>query len=263
MIPRAAIAGWRETAPWRGDDQVEQDLIISRALVALFSDELLAETLAFRGGTALNKLFLPTASRYSEDIDLVQVHDRPIGEVMGRIRDRLVPWLGKAQYKQKEKSVTFRFRYDSEIPPVKAMRVKIEINTHEHFTVFGYEGRDFEVQSDWFTGKANIRTYATEELLGTKLRALYQRKKGRDLFDQWICHTALAPDPDKIVRSFSRYVEASGLRISRSEFEANLETKVVDPAFNADVLPLLREPDAYDFESALAYVREALVSRLR
>ncbi|MGH2469017.1 MAG: nucleotidyl transferase AbiEii/AbiGii toxin family protein [Chloroflexota bacterium] len=39
------------------------------------------------------------------------------------------------------------------------------------------------MKSPWFTGSADVPTFALEELLGTKLRALYQRRKGRDLFD--------------------------------------------------------------------------------
>ena len=57
MIPRDYITQWRERAPWSEDFQVEQDLIISRALVEMFSDPVLAGTLAFRGGTALYKLY--------------------------------------------------------------------------------------------------------------------------------------------------------------------------------------------------------------
>ena len=70
MIPRDYITQWRERAPWSEDFQVEQDLVISRALVALYSDPVLAEALAFRGGTALYKLYLTPPARYSEDIDL-------------------------------------------------------------------------------------------------------------------------------------------------------------------------------------------------
>ncbi len=72
MIPLAYIREWRQRVPWTQDAQVEQDLIISRALVEIFSHPDLAENLAFRGGTALFKLYLSRA-RYSEDIDLVQV----------------------------------------------------------------------------------------------------------------------------------------------------------------------------------------------
>ena len=66
MIPRAYIQEWRQWAPWTQDAQLEQDLIISRALVEIFNHPLLAENLAFRGGTALFKLHL-TPMRYSED----------------------------------------------------------------------------------------------------------------------------------------------------------------------------------------------------
>ena len=67
MIPRAHVTAWRARAPWPTDAQIEQDLILSRALVEMFSQPTLAQTLAFRGGTALHKLFLQQPGRYSED----------------------------------------------------------------------------------------------------------------------------------------------------------------------------------------------------
>lgn len=60
MIPRAFITEWRSHVSWSTDAQVEQDLILSRALVDIFSDDLIAKNLAFRGGTALHKLFSKT-----------------------------------------------------------------------------------------------------------------------------------------------------------------------------------------------------------
>ena len=63
MIPKDFITEWREHAPWVADRQVEQDLVISRALVALFSSEAIAAGLAFRGGTALYKLHLRPGMR--------------------------------------------------------------------------------------------------------------------------------------------------------------------------------------------------------
>jgi len=78
MIPRPSIAKWKANAPWNSFAQVEQDLVICRILVELFSDDLIRNNLAFRGGTALNKLYLTDSPRYSEDIDLVQINDGPI-----------------------------------------------------------------------------------------------------------------------------------------------------------------------------------------
>ncbi len=78
MIPKPHIAKWQQYAPWKEFAQIEQDLIISRALVEIFSDDFLRENLAFRGGTALHKLYLNPSARYSEDIDLVQIKPGPI-----------------------------------------------------------------------------------------------------------------------------------------------------------------------------------------
>ena len=93
------ILGEFET-PWRADAKVEQDLIISRGIVEIFSHPLLAGHLAFRGGTALHKIFLLPSARYSEDIDLVQVAGGPIGPIFDALRDKLSSWLGKPQRKQ-------------------------------------------------------------------------------------------------------------------------------------------------------------------
>jgi len=73
LIPRAHITAWRAHAPWPSDAQIEQDLVLSRALVEIFGKPVVSQALAFRGGTALHKLFLERPGRYSEDIDLVQI----------------------------------------------------------------------------------------------------------------------------------------------------------------------------------------------
>ena len=114
MIPRDYITEWRSQAPWVQDFQVEQDLIISRALVAIFTNPLLANSLAFRGGTALYKLHLRPPARYSEDIDLVQVRAEQAGPMMEAIREVLDPWLGRPRWKQTEGRVTFIYRFQSE-----------------------------------------------------------------------------------------------------------------------------------------------------
>jgi len=100
LIPRAHIAEWRALAPWRLNAQVEQDLLLSRALLEIFSDEALAAQFAFHGGTALHKLHLAPAARYSEDIDLVQREAGPIGDAIDRVRAALIPWLGEPRWKR-------------------------------------------------------------------------------------------------------------------------------------------------------------------
>lgn len=263
LIPRAHITAWRSKAPWSTDAQVEQDLVISRALVDLFSHEVLAREVAFRGGTALHKLHFHPPGRYSEDIDLVQVNAGPIGEVMNAVRERLDPWLGEPRWKQGQGRVTFFYRFESEIKPVTPLRLKVEINTREHFHVLGQRRTRFQVDGAWHTGAADVLTYELEELLGTKLRALYQRKKGRDLFDLSEALTRLAGlDPEKVVACFVRYLENDERRITRTEFEENLAEKIRDPVFLSDVPPLLAAGVSFDPAAALDRVREALISRI-
>lgn len=92
MIPRDYITEWRAHAPWVQDFQVEQDLVISRALVEIFSHPMLREALALRGGTALYKLHMKPPARYSEDIDLVQTEAEPAGPMMAALREVLDQW---------------------------------------------------------------------------------------------------------------------------------------------------------------------------
>jgi len=164
MIPRDYITAWRAEAPWVQDFQIEQDLIISRALVEIFSNPTLAEALAFRGGTALYKLYVTPAPRYSEDIDLVQVRAEPAAPMMSALREILDPWLGKPQGKQAEGRVSFAYRVDSEDVPPMRLRLKLEINSREHLSVFGFTNRSFSVDSRWFSGTAEIHSFELDEL---------------------------------------------------------------------------------------------------
>lgn len=263
MIPRAHITAWRSEAPWSTDAQVEQDLVICRAVVDLFGDELLAREVAFRGGTALHKLHFNPPGRYSEDIDLVQVNAGPIGPVMDAVRARLDPWLGKPQWKQGQGRVTFLYRFESETKPITPLKLKVETNTREHFCVLGPRRARFQVDSPWHSGAADVLTYEPEELLGTKLRALYQRKKGRDLFDLSEALTRITGlDAEKVVACFTRYLENDGRRVTRTEFEENLAEKIGDKVFLSDVPPLLALGVSFDPAAALGRVRDAFISRL-
>jgi predicted nucleotidyltransferase component of viral defense system len=262
VIPFDFITEWRGRAPWVRDIQVEQDLVIARALVEIFSQEEVARTLAFRGGTALYKLHLNPPARYSEDIDLVQTEAGPIGGVLGALHAALDPWLGQPRRTVKEGGVTLVYRMTSEGQPPVPMRLKVEINTREHFSVLGFEARPFAMTSRWFSGAARVRTYALDELLGTKLRALYQRKKGRDLFDLWNAGRQTGVDPARVVECFQRYLEHDGARVSRAEMEMNLRGKFSDPAFAADIGPLLAPGVDWDPAAAADYVQRELAARL-
>ena len=262
MIPRDYITEWREQAPWVEDFQVEQDLIICKALVDIFSHPLLKEALAFRGGTALYKLHLKPAARYSEDIDLVQVRPEPAGAMMDALREALNPWLGEPQWKQTDGRITFVYRFNSEGASPIRLRLKVEINSREHFSCYGFTKMPFAVTSRWFEGRCDINTYELNELLGTKLRALYQRKKGRDLFDLAVALKEPAAEPERIIRAFLTYMDNSGHSITRAQFEQNMAAKSHDPQFATDIGPLLAPSFSWNMDAAYAAVSEELIQRL-
>ena len=262
MIQAAYIYAWQEHAPWADIAHVEQDLILSRAIVELFSEPSAREVLAFRGGTALHKLHLAPAARYSEDIDLVQIKAGPASPIFAVIRERLDPWLGTPKTKTKRNGVQLLYFFETEIEPVRRMRVKVEVNTREHFSELGFVSMPFAVESAWFSGEAEVTTYSLDELLGTKLRALYQRKKGRDLFDLWHAFERGGVEPEVIVQCFEAYLAAQDLAVSRAEFEANLAEKIVDSGFCGDVAPLLAAGVGFGHEKGLEIVRDRLLELL-
>lgn len=262
MIPKDFITEWRAHAPWVTDRQVEQDLVISRALVELFWRPVIANALAFRGGTALYKLHFRPAARYSEDIDLVQTEEGGIGPVLDAIHEALDGWLGEPKWKQSEGRVTLSYRFESEDLPPARLKLKVEINTREHFTVYGLKDHRFEVATRWFSGAPALRTYELDELLGTKLRALYQRKKGRDLFDLGLALTQKTVNPARVVESFLRYMQEDGTPITRAMFEQNLTNKRADSVFTADMTPLLANGQTWAFDEAYSLVWRELVERL-
>jgi predicted nucleotidyltransferase component of viral defense system len=262
VIPQDHITAWRTQAPWAIDAQVEQDLVISRAIVEIFRQPELADSLSFRGGTALYKLYLTPAARYSEDIDLVQVRPEPIGNTLDRMRSALDPWLGEPRRQLKEGRANLVYRFTSEgTPPIK-MRLKIEINTREHFCELGRTTVRFAVDNDWFRGEADVTTVPLDELIGTKLRALYQRKKGRDLFDLWYALDIGHANAADVIACFRRYMAEGGHTATRAQFEENLELKRGAHAFREDIAALLRPGIAWDFDSAMDVVLQRLIAIL-
>lgn len=261
MVAEAYIQKWRKTsAPWQKSWQVEQDLIISRALIAIFSDEYLHEHLAFRGGTALHKLFLNPAPRYSEDIDLVQIKPESIKPIMERLNKVIDFFEEPRNTKHGGHGIKAIYRFRSQVENEKH-KLKIEINCKEHQSVYPLIKFPYKLTSDWFSGECNIHTYNIHEILGTKLRALYQRKKGRDLFDLDYAKRHLDIDWTRVVHCFKKYItDATKKRPpSQKEFIITMESKIGHLYFDGDMEAIVRPGVEYNQQVAWKWVKEELV----
>lgn len=200
MILEQYITEWSQQASWRSSKFIEQNLIVCNALVPIYSDTILVEHLVFRSCTALSRLSLKPQLKYSEDIDLVQVKANPIKKAISHLRNALA-WLGKVMAKQKRHNNTLV----SKVQPTD-MDAE-EINCKEYFSVFRKVRVPFAVNSSWFKDTCEVLTYKLSELAGTKLKAVYQPKKGRELFDLWktisIYHEL---DKGKVTEIYKRYL---------------------------------------------------------
>lgn len=184
MIPLAHIQQWTAHAPWPDLRQVEQDLIICRALCDLFNSELIRGKIAFRGGTAINKLLFGKPLRYSEDIELVQTQQEPVGGIIDAIRDAL-SWLGNCNRTQTQHSMHLTFKFTPESGGRGPLKLKVEINMREHQNLHGLKAYPFEIASDWHQAKAEIASfepsckpahlslYGEGERFGAKIREVH------------------------------------------------------------------------------------------
>jgi predicted nucleotidyltransferase component of viral defense system len=190
---------------------------------------------------------------------LVQEIPGPIGPVLDAVREAISPWLGRPKVERLTRGTTLVWKFETSTVPVQVSRLKLEINTREHGWVGKPEKTAFAVDNPWFSGEAAVTTVALKDLLATKVRALYQRRKGRDLFD---LHVALERFPDldvkHILKGFRSVMDREGHPVSWRVFELNLQDKVDHPAFASDIKSLLATGD---FDPVMAW--SSLAPRLQ
>lgn len=246
MISEAELAHWRSVVPWVERSQVEQDLVLSRLIIEIARHPLLGSELVFRGGTCFHKLWLDRSWRYSEDLDYVRRSATGVGEVFDALREvaRGVGFDDIATQVGRHPKVRLR----STLVDGGRLQVKIEMNTFERSPARPTVTRHFAVDSPWFSGEAAVSTFTIEELTATKIRALFQRRKGRDLFDLWLAFEHGAATLEGVVECFGPY-RPDGWTGDRAL--ANLDAKLNDTTFLHDLDALVTgQPEGYDHESA-------------
>ena len=256
------ILAHQQQVPWPNLRQIEQDLLLCRAMTALFDDGFLKTQVAMRGGTLLHKVHLAPASRYSEDIDLVVIGDRPDEHVRKAINRVLLGVLGRPTSSAWQ---AVKLAVRNAVKPSKVLRVNyrvpsvadprgtpleivIEANVTERKSYrpisllpFSYLFRDEMVAT-------TVNGFEIHEMLGTKMRALFQRRRGRDLFDlYWALTEAGTPvNPAEIIELFLYYLQQEGTVATRDEFIGLLQSHLNDRGFLTDMNALLRTGIAYD-----------------
>ena len=266
MIPQPFITQWSAEAPWPSESQIEQDLILSRLIIEIANDELLAQELAFRGGTCLHKLHLARPARHSEDLDYTRTSQEPrIGDCLAALR-RIAAEVGLQERTRRFPNrdtdmACIWFRASSEADQGSLISIKIEINVSETDPFRPHALVPYQVQSRWWSGSTEVRTFHTEEILATKLRALYTRRKGRDLYDLWLALTQLTLDDELIVNGLAYYMKSH--IYSYRQLHANLSEKLANPEFLDDIHNLTHDLHGYEHRAAAELLMQRLGVRLR
>lgn len=235
---------------------------MSRLIVEIANDPVLREEFVMRGGTCLHKLHLSTALRYSEDLDYNRRTQSGITPYVNAIQALgLKVGLRVQGVDRSAQMVTVRLQVDS-TGGLRPIRIKVETNVRETTPCYPVVTRPHTVDSSWWSGRADVPTFELAELMGTKLRALYQRSKGRDLFDLWHVLTDTPAQDERVITAFHHYMGASAF--TYPQLAPNLRAKVADPDFANDLGELVRTPPAgYELVAAADVLMERLGSRLR
>jgi predicted nucleotidyltransferase component of viral defense system len=257
MLPDNIITAWAADHPWPARTQVEQDLLLSQAICEISNHSYLGDELAFRGGTALHKLHTAQPYRYSEDLDYVRSTAGGIADLTRALTDvgQILGYRVNTRVGEHPKVYWRTNATDGSL-----IRIKIEVNTYERSPALDHIRIPYQVNSAWWSGEANVKTFQPPELVATKIRALYQRSKGRDVFDLWIALTELNTDPDTIVTAFSPYRPDGWTPALAAK---NLQNKLGTDSFTSDLGPLVQYvPDGFSITSACELILTELIQRV-
>ncbi len=189
MIPPSEIARQAHRLSL-GDKTIEQDYVLTWVLQAIANSPL-RDRLAFKGGTALKKVYEPDY-RFSEDLDFTLLDDTP-NESLATAIEALFPWL------RREVNIVLDVRrteihqtgnpaiYLNYIGPLRgelgSRFFKTDFTRDELLLFPPVEAPLQSPYSDCRGRTETLRVYTPEEILAEKLCALLGRTEPRDLYD--------------------------------------------------------------------------------
>lgn len=174
-----------------GERVIEKDYVLSWLLVAI-ADSPLRSEVAFKGGTALKRVYYPEY-RFSEDLDFTLIHDLPHNDLVDPLRKLLPSLLGRVNLSlQLEAAELSAFQSTSVqisyVGPLGATgagrRLKVDFTRGELLLDQPVESRVRSPYSD-YPAYTYLPTYTKEEILTEKLCALVGRRQPRDLYDAY------------------------------------------------------------------------------
>ncbi|PKO23993.1 MAG: nucleotidyl transferase AbiEii/AbiGii toxin family protein [Chloroflexi bacterium HGW-Chloroflexi-1] len=213
-----------------GDKTIEKDYVLTWTLLAI-AESPLRNRLAFKGGTALKKVYVPDY-RFSEDLDFTLLDNISNAELTAAV-ETLFAWL------RREVNITLAVRrveihqtgnpaiylnYGGPLGGDVSSRFFKTDFTRDEVLLFPLVEAPLHVPySDCRSRNQTLRVYSPEEILAEKLCALLGRTEPRDLYDvHYILEHGLAD-----ARAVSHRVDEKMAhnKVDRSELEGVLTRK--------------------------------------
>lgn len=235
----------------------ELDYRLVHALSAIYGSSFLKERLCVKGGTAINKLYLKETSRLSVDLDFNHIGSKEqVAKEKRNLREKITELL-KAQdpsysvthTKRKYEQTTLKIGYRT--VGGTPQNFKLEISHVERFPIL----EPVEKQLETSEGRFGISTYQLEELTATKLRALFERLKGRDIYDLYFV-SELKPRPEAIStrKLFLYYFYRSKKVFNPKVYFRNLDEKYKSGRYIDDVSKFVKPTVQFSFKAATEHV---------
>jgi len=178
------LKNWADEQGFADLTLTELDYRLTKTLEMIYQDSFLSERLYLKGGTVINKVYLGESSRLSVDLDFNHIGQKEqVLKERQTIRERIVNLLKKqdssysVRWKRRYPQTTIKAKYKT--LSGQSQRLKVEISHIERFPIL----KSVKQRLKTPTGQVSITTYQLEELTATKLRAFFERLKGRDVYD--------------------------------------------------------------------------------
>jgi len=247
-------------------DNMEKVIRLCEILQYLNENQLFAEHLALKGGTAIN-LTVFNVPRLSVDIDLdftKTCSAEEMLEIRTMINENLLNFMFAQGYalnpitKNPHSLDSWVFYFQNAAGNRDCVRVEINYSLRNH--LFPIEKRKINAEVFHLTGY-ETRTLSTLELFGAKIKALIERTAARDLYDvqNMLAYNVIQADEQDLLRKvvvFYLAISAKNKVAIPFHFENIHHLKYNQ--IRARLIPVLRKSEHFELELTKTTVKNYL-----
>lgn len=256
MIPADRI---REAARNKGFPAgvMEKDYALAWLLYGIYNSKL-KDVLAFKGGTALSKIYFPKFWRLSEDLDFTAVKQIQPKEMETMLKDCLNMLNEKtgmsfhvASFHSNPEHIIISVQFTG---PLGKNAIRMDISLNETLVTKFLKKKIADDYSD--SKKFDVLVYSLDEIFLEKLRSIIQRGKSRDYFDAWMLLKKSRFDKDKIKKLFAEKCNFKNIKPSYELFFEDTKLNEARDFWEKGLARLMKEVP--DFETVINDLRKEL-----